>query len=244
MTVPKITGAATHDQRGAFHEVLAIWGQGGTCCDALKKRMPKTPVEILIAASELGDSRAIVVIENGIVSGHVIGKANAPLTMVEFTDLQCPFCRQFHLTVFDEIKRDWIETGRLRYISRDFPLDAIHPLAIRAAKAARCAGEQEEFWEMRHEILLNNQRLNAPLMTTLAGDLHLDRETFGRCLDASSQHDADIRKDVADGTSIGVSGTPSFVIGRMTATGLEGVLVVGAQPYTTFDARLKELMQS
>ena len=68
--------------------------------------------------------------------------------MVEFTDLQCPFCRQFMLTSFDEIKKNWIDTGKLRYISRDFPLD-FHAQAMPAARAARCAGEQGKFWEMR-----------------------------------------------------------------------------------------------
>jgi protein-disulfide isomerase len=71
------------------------------------------------------------------VTGLVLGKPDAPLTMVEFTDLQCPFCRQFHVTAFEQIKTDYIDTGKLRYISRDFPLDSIHPFAQGAARAAR-----------------------------------------------------------------------------------------------------------
>ena len=77
MTVLKITGATTHDERAALHEILAIWEQGGTCCDALMKRMPKTRVEILIGANERGDSRAIIVIENGIVAVHPLDESGS-----------------------------------------------------------------------------------------------------------------------------------------------------------------------
>src|SRR3954465_331160 len=88
------------------------------------------------------------------LGGYAMGRPDAPLTMVEFTDLQCPFCRQFVLTSFDEIKKNWIDTGKLRYISREFPL-GIHPQALPAARAARCAGEQGKFWELRVTLMRN-----------------------------------------------------------------------------------------
>jgi protein-disulfide isomerase len=90
------------------------------------------------------------------LKGFLMGRPDAPLTMIEFTDLQCPYCRQYVTTTFDEIKKNWIDTGKLRYISRDFPLDSIHPYAIGAARASRCAADQGKFWEMRHTILVNN----------------------------------------------------------------------------------------
>lgn len=176
------------------------------------------------------------------VTGYMIGKPDAPLTMVEFTDLQCPFCRQFHVTTFEQLKKDYIDTGKLRYFSRDFPLEQLHPLAIPAARAARCAAAQGTFWEMRHTILLNNASLTPASFGTFAQDLKLKMTDFQTCVADTGRLDAEWQKDKNDGASVGVTGTPSFVIGRTTATGLDGVRMVGAQPYAVFDARLKELL--
>jgi protein-disulfide isomerase len=177
------------------------------------------------------------------VTGPVLGKPDAPLTMVEFTDLQCPFCRQFHVTAYEQIKKDYIDTGKLRYISRDFPLDSIHPFAQGAARASRCAADQGKFWEMRHTILLNNAALSADAFNTFAQDLKLNVATFKACeATAATTFQAEFQKDLTDATSVGVSGTPTFVIGRTSATGLDGVRIVGAQPFSVFDAKLKELL--
>jgi protein-disulfide isomerase len=176
------------------------------------------------------------------VTGYVLGKADAPLTMVEFTDLQCPFCRQFHTTAFEQIKKDYIDTGKLRYISRDFPLDSIHPYALAAARAARCAADQGKFWDMRHAILVNNATLNNDVFATFAADLKMNVNTFKTCTADSSKFQADIQKDLSEGSAAGIQGTPSFVIGKTSANGLDGVRFVGAQPYAQFDAKLKELL--
>ncbi|HEY7059759.1 MAG TPA: thioredoxin domain-containing protein, partial [Vicinamibacterales bacterium] len=84
----------------------------------------------------------------------VLGNADAPLTMIEFTDLECPFCREYATTGFDAIKKDWIDTGRLRYLARDVPIDT-HVHSLMAARAARCAGDQQRFWEMRTALMKN-----------------------------------------------------------------------------------------
>src|SRR3954470_12835273 len=81
------------------------------------------------------------------LKGYALGKPDAPLTMVEFTDLQCPFCRQFHVTSFEQLKKEYIDTGKLRYFSRDFPLESLHPFAMQAARAAKCAADEGKFWE-------------------------------------------------------------------------------------------------
>ena len=174
------------------------------------------------------------------LKGYALGRADAPLTMVEFTDLQCPFCRQFVMTSFDEIKKNWIDTGKLRYISRDFPLD-FHAQAMPAARAARCAGEQGKFWEMRLGLMRNANLLSPEYIAKVAGDLKLDARPFSACL-ASSKHDAEIQAEMAEGTRLGVSGTPTFVMGRTTAAAVEGPIAVGALPYAKFDAMLKELL--
>ena len=170
----------------------------------------------------------------------VMGKPDAPLTMVEFTDLQCPFCRQFVTTSFDEIKKNWIDTGKLRYISRDFPLD-FHAQAMPAARAARCAGEQGKFWEMRLGLMRNANLLTAEYITKTANDLKLEPKGFAAC-NASTKYDADIQAESAEGTKLGVGGTPTFIIGRTTATAVEGPILVGALPYAQFDEKLKILL--
>jgi protein-disulfide isomerase len=174
------------------------------------------------------------------LKGYALGRPDAPLTMVEFTDLQCPFCRQFVMTSFDDIRRNWIDTGKLRYISRDFPLD-IHAQAMPAARAARCAGEQGKFWEMRLGLMRNANLLSADYITKTAGDLKLESRAFMACI-GSSKYDAEIQAETAEGTRLGVGGTPTFVMGLTTATAVEGPILVGALPYPQFDAKLKELL--
>jgi protein-disulfide isomerase len=175
------------------------------------------------------------------LQGHALGRADAPLTMVEFTDLQCPYCRQFALNTFDEIKKNWIDTGRLRYISRDFPLDVLHAQAMPAARAARCAGEQGTFWEMRMALLRNANLLSADFIKKTADDLKLEGSAFAGCI-ASPKFDAAIRAETQEGAKLGIEGTPTFVIGRTTPGGIEGPMIVGALPYAHFDARLKALL--
>jgi protein-disulfide isomerase len=174
------------------------------------------------------------------LKGYALGRADAPLTMVEFTDLQCPFCRQFVMTSFDDIKKNWIDTGKLRYISRDFPLD-FHAQAMPAARAARCAGEQGKFWEMRLALMRNANVLSAENITRTANDLKLESKPFTACI-SSPKYDAEIQAETAEGAKLGVGGTPTFIMGRTTATAVEGPMVMGALPYALFDAKLKELL--
>lgn len=171
----------------------------------------------------------------------VLGKPDAPLTMVEFTDLECPFCRQFHVGAFEEIKRNYIDTGKLRYVSRDLPL-GFHPNAIPAARAARCAGEQGRFWEMRRALLVNNGALaGGDAIASIGRNTGLDEKALRACM-ASNRHDDAIQRDQAQAQAIGVSGTPSFVLGRSHADSVEGLVMVGAQPFAAFESRIKELL--
>ncbi len=106
----------------------------------------------------------------------MLGRPDAPLTMVEFTDLQCPFCNRFATQTFDQLKKDYIDTGKVRFISRDFPLD-FHPQAMPAARAARCAGDQGRFWEMRTTLVKNAGQLSPAYITQTASSLKLDMKT-------------------------------------------------------------------
>lgn len=176
------------------------------------------------------------------LAGYSLGKADAPLTMVEFTDLQCPYCRHFVLTSFDEIKKNWIDTGKLRFVTRDFPITDLHAQAMPAARAARCAGEQGKFWEMRIALLRNANLLSPAYISATASDLKLDAKAFAACT-ASTRFDADIQSDMQEGARLNLAGTPTFVIGRTANGSIEGPLVVGALPYAQFDAKLRQLME-
>jgi protein-disulfide isomerase len=172
---------------------------------------------------------------------QVLGRADAPVTLVEFTDLECPYCRTFHVGTFERLKREYIDTGKVRFVSRDFPLD-FHPNARPAAQAVRCAGEQGKFWEMRHQVTLNASALGTAVYERLAGELKLDLPRFTACAGSDSHKEA-IDRDMAEGINAGVTGTPSFVVGRtIPGPALEGIRIVGAQPYQAFESRIKALL--
>ena len=173
--------------------------------------------------------------------GFSLGRTDAPLVMVEYTDYECPFCRQFHVDSFEQIKRNYVDTGKLRYVSRDFPLE-FHRNALPAAAAARCAAEQGKFWELRHTLIVNASKLGPEQVVGYAKEEKLDLARFESCL-KSGRHQAAIDADMAEGRNAGVSGTPSFVIGRVTNGRLEGVRIVGALPYMAFAARLDQMLQ-
>ena len=175
------------------------------------------------------------------VAGYMLGRPDAPLTMVEFTDLQCPFCNRFALQTFDQLKKDYIDTGKVRFITRDYPL-SFHPFALPAAKASRCAGDQGKFWEMRETLVKNADKLSPVYITQTAASLKLDMKAFDAC-SASTTYDAPIQKDITEASGVDVSGTPTFFIGKTTAQGFEGHRIVGAMPYAVFQAKIDELLK-
>ena len=171
-----------------------------------------------------------------------LGRPDAPVTLVEFSDYQCPFCQRFFLATLPALKKDYIDTGKVRYVFRDFPLDQIHPQARKAAEAAHCAGEQGKYWEM-HDVLFGNQQaLQPPKLSEHARTLGLDGSRFDACL-TSGTHAARVSQGLTDGQAAGVQGTPGFVVAK-TTTGdtVEGALVVGAQPVEVFRRLIDQLL--
>jgi protein-disulfide isomerase len=169
----------------------------------------------------------------------MLGSKEAPLTIVEFTDYQCPFCQRFHTTSFPDLKKNYIDTGKVRFYSRDLPLD-FHPNAMRAAQAARCANEQGQFWKLRDVMGANPNKLDMDSLLADAADLKMDVSAFRACVESEKYKNA-VQTDVMEALKIGASGTPTFVIGKSTSDGVDGELMVGAQPYSLFDQKLKEL---
>ena len=171
-----------------------------------------------------------------------MGSATAPVAIVEFSEFQCPFCRRYQDQTMAQIKEQYVDTGKVRYVFRDFPLD-MHANAKPAALAAYCAARQNAFWPMHDALFTNQQRLGPPLFDELAHTLKLDIAAFEACL---KQPDAqkEVEADTAYGQSIGVSGTPTFFIGRLK----DGKLVnpqkiTGAQPLAAFTAAIDPLLK-
>ncbi len=169
----------------------------------------------------------------------MLGSKVAPLTIVEYTDYQCPFCQRFHVTAFAELKKNYIDTGKVRFYSKDMPLD-FHPNAMRAAQAARCAGEQHKFWELRDTMGANPDKLDMEHIVGFAADLKMDTTALRACVD-SGKYKEPVQRDVLEGMRVGANGTPTFVVGKSVGDGVDGELVVGALPFPMFDAKLKEL---
>ena len=170
---------------------------------------------------------------------EMLGDKNAPLTMVEYIDLQCPFCKRYEEGAFAEIRKKLIDTGKLRYYSRDFPLD-MHPHAMKAAAAAHCAGEQGQFWRMREVLMTNGANLAPDAILGYAKTAGLDAAAFGSCF-SSAKYEPQIRASVSEGSAIGVQGTPSFVLGKSTPEGVTGAVLVGALAYASIEAEVKKL---
>lgn len=190
-------------------------------------------------AAAAADDRVSLAFQPGALT---LGREDAPLLMVEFTDYECPFCRQFHLTSFEQIRKNYIDKGKVRYVSRDFPLD-FHKNALRAAVAGRCGAEQGKFWELRHSLIVNAAKLQQNQILDYAKSLDLDVGKFRVCME-SGRLLAAVEGDMEEGRAAGVSGTPSFVIGRLVNGRLDGIRLVGAQPYMLFAARLDAMLAS
>ncbi|HEY3591839.1 MAG TPA: DsbA family protein, partial [Buttiauxella sp.] len=180
-------------------------------------------------------------VQMSVVAGwYAIGRDDAPITVVEFADYQCLFCRKFHSDTFAQLKKNYIDTGKVRFVSRDLPLD-FHPNASGAAIAARCAGEQHKFWEMRDLLLTNHADLSPGALLKYGKQIKLDMSAFGSCLN-DKKYTSDIQKDVADAGRMGIGGTPSFVVGKTAKDEITGVWIAGAVPYSEFETAIKSQM--
>jgi protein-disulfide isomerase len=169
-----------------------------------------------------------------------LGSAAAPLTMVEFTDYQCPYCRRFQAEVWPKLKRYYIDTGKLRYLARDLPLE-FHAAAAPAAEAAHCADEQGKFWDMHAALLGGAADLSEGGIDRRARTLGLDLARFDDCV-ARRRYSALIAAHAREADAVGINGTPGFVVGRAAHGELTGIRVEGALPYDDLAELLRELL--
>ncbi len=161
------------------------------------------------------------------------GNANAPITIIEFSDFQCPFCKRWHDETWPLIKEQYVKAGKVKLVYRDFPLTNIHQHALKAAEAAECAGEQDKFWEYHNLLFANQQALDVPSLKRYAKQLKLNVNRFDECLDSGEKF-KEVEQDFKDGAAAGVEGTPGFFV--------NAIAVSGAQPFSVFEPILEEAL--
>jgi len=172
------------------------------------------------------------------------GSSDAKVTLIEFTDYQCPYCARHTRAVLPQLTKDFIDTGKIRYVLRDFPLVSIHKDAAKAHEAAHCAGEQGKYWEMHDQLFGHQRELQVDKLVGYAETAGVtDGAAFQACVD-SGKYKKQGLASVAEGTKAGVRGTPSFLLGRTQANGTVKVttLIRGAQPYSVFQQHINALL--
>jgi len=173
------------------------------------------------------------------------GNKNAKLTLIEFSDYQCPFCSRHVQQTLPQLETDYIKTGKVKYVFFDFPLD-FHKNAFKAAEAADCAGEQGKFWEMHDKLFENQKALEGSDLTNYAKSIGLNMSKFQKCLD-SGKYASQIKKEIELGQKSGVTGTPSFFLGVTNPKdpNVKAVKVIkGAQPFNNFKEAIDTTLSS
>jgi protein-disulfide isomerase len=169
-----------------------------------------------------------------------LGKQDAALAIVEFSDYECPYCAKHYRNVLPKLKERFIDRGTVKYVLKDFPLD-FHEYAKPASLAARCAGEQGQYWAMHDAVFANKGEASDEVIVAVSREKKLDLAALKKCLDDPKQA-SDVEKDIALGTQLGVQGTPAFIVGRV-----KGNFVVdykkldGVQSFETFAGMIESL---
>jgi protein-disulfide isomerase len=209
--------------------------------DAILKELQSIRALLQKGQNQAKKQRAPGRVKVSSTDGVSYGNPEAPLILIEFTDYECPYCKRFYDTTFAEIKKKYIDTGKLRFISRNLPLP-FHKHAKNAALAAACAGDQGKYWQMRKSIFGNPKQMQAEHLSAYAKDNGLNVKRFDTCM-TNKTHTAKIKKDMADARAIGVTGTPSFVLAKSGGDVVEGEKLIGAQRFATFDAKIQALLK-
>jgi len=175
-------------------------------------------------------------------SSPVRGAPDAKVTLLEISDYQCPYCARYTHDTLPQVEKEYIETGKVKSVFLDLPLERIHKLAFKAAEAARCAGDQGRYWEM-HDRLFANQKALEP-WDAHAEAIGLDVKAFDACM-TSNKHAEGIRRDIASASKLGVTGTPGFLLGLTdpkTRKVRIAAAIRGSRPFADFKAEIDKLL--
>ncbi len=178
--------------------------------------------------------------------GLKMGSDTAPVILVEYSDYQCPFCRKFWLQDYPSLKAQYIDTGKVQLVYKDFPLE-FHPAAEMSAEAVACAQEQGQGWALHDRIFAQQAEIGTGTVQytetdvkTWASALPINMTVFDGCLDSGKYAQA-VNESLNEASSLGMKGTPSFMIGKRDGSNV--VPIVGALPYGTFSATIDQLLQ-
>lgn len=166
-------------------------------------------------------------------SASTLNPKDAKVALVEFSDFQCPYCGRFARETFPTLRTDYVDTGKLQYTFKHFPIAQIHSFATNAAKAAICAGKQSRFWEMHDRLFEGQAQLSDQFLTLGVRQLQLNTEAFEGCLKTAEE---ELANNEAEARRLGVNSTPTFFLGRITSAGVMSVdlRLAGAYPVETF----------
>ena len=193
---------------GTGTKKVAVNSNANTNSAAAAPTAPNEPVDVVVAKDD-----------------WIRGNKNAKVTLVEFSDFQCPYCLQFNPTI-EQVRKDYPDTVRI--VFKHYPLTSIHPMAQKAAEAAECAGDQKKFWEMHDKLFANQTSLSVDNYKAWAKELSLNQSKFDKCLDDNTKQ-AKVAADQKYGDSLGVSGTPTSFVNGFSVQGAQGYDVVKAK---------------
>jgi protein-disulfide isomerase len=171
------------------------------------------------------------------------GSTSARLTLIEFSDYQCPFCARHTKDTNPQLQKEYVDSGKVRYVYFDMPLESIHKSAFKAAEATRCAGDLGKYWEMHERLFASQQKLEP--WSEHAKALGLNATMFDVCM-SSGKYAQAVRADIATAQKLGITGTPSFLLALsdpkdpQKVTGLS--LLRGAQPFNNFKTELEKAL--
>ena len=173
----------------------------------------------------------------------VRGNPKAPVTVLEYSDFTCGYCEKFFHETFPRLLSEYIDTGKVRFVYRDFPRAPGGP-GMHASQAARCAGKQGAYWPMHDRLFNSGQRFSLDQLQGYAKELGLDASKFSQCLDGDS-FVKEIYQDRIEGGTLGIRGTPGFVI-FLTSLPKDGemVMIPGAFPFDVFKEEIEKVMKS
>lgn len=174
----------------------------------------------------------------------ILGSNSAPVAMLVYSEFKCPFCGAFARNVFPALSDKYIKTGRVRFIFRHFPLDELHPLARPLAHASVCADAQQRFWDFHDSLFAAPKDLDVDGVQKEMIALGLDRRSYQKCM-AARETGLRVQADVESGKALGVTGTPTFFVGRVNSTGLKvSHRITGAKPQKDFELILEQVLST
>ena len=205
---------------------------------SLQKKIDGLATQKSPAKNSAGVAQKAIVLPD---ANRLQGADAAQYAIIEFMDYQCPYCIRYAKQTLPTIKKRYVDTGKLKYGIRDFPLD-FHSKAKGAAVAANCAGKESKYWSMHDELVANSRSLGDDLYTSLATKLNLDLESYSACLKNPEMKKA-VDADFAYGSAAGVRGTPNFYIGKIEGGSIvDAIQLSGAKSIEAFDRAIQQVM--